>query len=119
MNRFNAWFGDKLALWLSTMACFYFIFALVVVPLFFQHPTDLVGWVQYIVQSIFQGIALPVIGFVARLTGEKQERILKETHDAVMEELVLVRKELEIAQEEQDRLTELIKELHQISNKSP
>jgi cell shape-determining protein MreC len=117
VKRLNAWLGDKLAFWLSTMGCFYLIFALVIVPLFFQHPSNLVGWVQYIVQSIFQGIALPILGFVARISGQKQERVLNETHDAVMDELAMVRNELEIAKEERDTLKELIKELHQISNK--
>jgi cell shape-determining protein MreC len=117
MRRFNDWFGDKLAFWLSTMGCFYLIFALVIVPLFFQHPTDLVGWVQYIVQSIFQGIALPVLGFVARLGGEKQERILNETHDAVMEELAMMKNELELEKEEREDLKKLIEELHRVSKK--
>ncbi|MDB4868306.1 MAG: hypothetical protein JWR03_2639 [Cohnella sp.] len=117
MKRLNQWLGDKLAIWLSTMGCFYLIFALVVVPLFFQHPQDLVGWVQYIVQSIFQGVALPVLGYVARISGEKQERVMNETHDVVMDELAIVKKELALANEERDSLKELIKELHQITQK--
>lgn len=87
MKNFNNWLMDKLAFFLSTIGCFYLVFSLVVIPLFFQHPTDLVGWVQYIVQSIFQGVALPVLGYVARIAGERQEQILKETHDAEMEEI--------------------------------
>ena len=89
LKRLNDWLGDKLALWLSTMGCFYVIFALVVVPLFFQHPVGLVAWVQYVVQSIFQGVALPVLGYVARVAGEKQKRVTNETHDAVIEDLVV------------------------------
>jgi hypothetical protein len=118
VKRINQWLGDKLAIWLSTMGCFYLIFALVVVPLFFQHPQDLVGWVQYIVQSIFQGVALPVLGYVARISGEKQERVMNETHDVVMDELAIVKKELAIANEERDSIKELIKELHQITQKT-
>jgi cell shape-determining protein MreC len=118
VKRINQWLGDKLAIWLSTMGCFYLIFALVVVPLFFQHPKDLVGWVQYIVQSIFQGIALPVLGYVARISGEKQERVMNETHDVVMDELAIVKKELAMANEERDSLKEMIKELHQITQKT-
>jgi cell shape-determining protein MreC len=117
VKRLNQWLGDKLAIWLSTMGCFYLIFALVVVPLFFQHPQDLVGWVQYIVQSIFQGVALPVLGYVARISGEKQERVMNETHDVVMDELAIVKKELALANEERDSLKKLIKELHQITQK--
>jgi hypothetical protein len=113
MRRFNDWLGNKLAIALSTMGCFYLIFALVIVPLFFEHPTDLVGWVQYIVQSIFQGVALPILGYVAMKSGENQERVLNETHDTVMEELALVKEELKLAREERNALQELIEELHQ------
>jgi hypothetical protein len=112
MHHFNDWLGNKLAIFLSTMLCFYLIFALVMVPLFFQHPTDLVGWVQYIVQSIFQGVALPILGYVAMKAGENQERVLNETHDTVMEELALVKEELQLAREERAALQELIEELH-------
>jgi hypothetical protein len=119
INRFNEWLGNKLAIFLSTMACFYIIFALVIVPLFFSAPQGFLAWVQYIVQSIFQGVALPVLGFVAKKVGEDQERMLKETHDTVIEELALVKEELELAKEERASLQELIEELHQhhIGNK--
>jgi hypothetical protein len=120
MGRFNDWLGNKLAILLSTMGCFYIIFALVIVPLFFSHPTDLVSWVQYIVQSLFQGVALPVLGFVAKRVGDRQEQVLNETHDAVIEELaivkeelVLITEELKLAREERITLQKLVEELHQ------
>jgi hypothetical protein len=112
MKSFNDWLGNKLALYLSTMGCFYIIFMLVIVPLFFQHPNDLVGWVQYIVQSIFQGVALPIFGFDMKV-GENQVRVLNETNDTVMQELALVKKELQLAREASATLQELIEELHQ------
>jgi len=117
MKKFNEWFGDKLAFWLSTMGCFYLILALVIVPLFFERPTGLVGWVQYIVQSIFQGIALPVLGYVARIVGDKQEKILTETHDAVMEELTVLKDELRLAREERQALKSLVHELQTSARK--
>jgi hypothetical protein len=112
MRGFNDWLGDKLAIILSTMGCFYVIFALVVVPLFFAHPNDLVGWVQYIVQSIFQGVALPVLGYVSKKVGDSQEKVLNETHDTVMEELSLVKEELQLAKEERASMQILVQELH-------
>ncbi|MGC4378665.1 hypothetical protein WD019_17345 [Fictibacillus sp. Mic-4] len=118
IRRINACIGDKLAYWLSTMACFYVVAALVIIPLFFQHPDTLVGWVQYIVQSIFQGVALPVLGYVARIAGENQEKIINETHDAVMEELTLVKEELALAREHRDALQKLAEELKQQLNKT-
>ncbi|MFF2874970.1 hypothetical protein ACFVR2_01480 [Gottfriedia sp. NPDC057991] len=89
------------------MACFYIVLGFVIIPLFFQSPNTIVEWVQYIIQTIFQGIALPVIGYVARIAGEKDEKIIKETHDAVMEELVLVKEELTLEQEQRNSLQKI------------
>lgn len=111
-RRINDWMGDRLAFWLSTMACFYFITLLVIVPLFFQRPEGLVGWVQYLVQSIFQGVALPVLGYVARIAGERQEKVLIETHDNVSEQLNVLKDELRLAREERQALKALVHEMH-------
>ncbi|MCY0875377.1 MAG: hypothetical protein OWT28_03770 [Firmicutes bacterium] len=111
-RRLNDWLGDRLAFWLSTMACFYFITMLVVVPLFFSRPSGLVGWVQYLVQSIFQGVALPVLGYVARIAGERQEKVLTETHDNVSEQLGVLKDELRLAREERQALKTLVHEMH-------
>jgi len=105
LKQFNNWLGDKLSYWLSTMAMFYIITALVIAPLAFQRPQGLVGWMQYAISVFFQGSALPVLGYVARSTGENQERVLNETHDCVMEELALAR-------EERDEIKMLLAHLH-------
>jgi len=111
-RKVNDWMGDRLAFWLSTMACFYFITLLVIVPLFFERPEGLVGWVQYLVQSIFQGVALPVLGYVARIAGERQEKVLIETHDNVSEQLSVLKDELRLAREERQALKTLVHEMH-------
>jgi len=111
MNRFNDWLGDKLAYWLSTMAMFYIITAMVMVPLFFQRPEGLVGWMQYAISVFFQGAALPVLGYVASRAGDKQERVLNETHDTVIEELRLIKEDLALAHEQWDELEALMTEL--------
>lgn len=113
LQKVNDWIGDKLALWLSTMRCFYLICALVLVPLLFQQPQGIVAWAQYIVQCIFQGVALPVLGYVARMVGASQERTLNETHDAVMEELDIVKEELKLAREERQAMHALVQALRQ------
>lgn len=115
MKRFNNWLGDKLAFGLSTMAAFYIVTAFVLVPLIWQRPDGLIGWVQFLIQSLFQGSALPVLGYVARIGGEKQEQVLRETHDAVMEELAIVKEELALAREERDELKQLLAEIHAIT----
>jgi len=111
LKRFNDWLGDKLAHWLCTMAMFYIITAMVMVPLFFQRPVGLVGWMQYAISVFFQGAALPVLGYVANRAGEKQERVLNETHDTVMEELTLIKEDLALAREQRDELEALMTEL--------
>jgi hypothetical protein len=45
--------------------------------------------------------------------GENQVRVLNETNDTVMQELALVKKELQLAREASATLQELIEELHQ------
>jgi energy-coupling factor transporter ATP-binding protein EcfA2 len=50
---------------------------------------------------------------MAMKSGENQERVLNETHDTVMEELALVKEELQLARKERESLQELIEELHQ------
>lgn len=112
LRRFNDWVGAKISYWLSTMAMFYIISALVVAPLLWQRPQGLVGWMQYAISVFFQGAALPVLGYVARKSGETQERVLIETHDTVMEELALIKDELALAREERDELKILLTELH-------
>ena len=110
LRKVNDYVGDKLAFGLSTMAAFWIVSASVILPLFFQTPHDLVGWVQYLIQSFFQGAALPVLGYVSRIAGERQEKMLNETHDCVMQELDLVKEELALAREERDEIKQLMAE---------
>lgn len=109
LKRFNNWLGDKLAFGLSTMAAFYIVTAFVLIPLIWQRPDGLIGWVQFLVRSLFQGSALPVLGYVSRIAGEK---VLREIHDTVMAEMAIVREELALAREERENMKTLLKEIH-------
>jgi hypothetical protein len=115
MNRFNEWLGDKLSYLLSTMAMFYGIAFLVVAPLFFQRPTNLVTWMQYIVAVFFQGVALPVLGYTSRKSGEIQAQLLRETHDTVMNELDYIKKQQEAARLERSELEKIIAEIKEMT----
>lgn len=115
MKKFNDWLGDKLSYVLSTMAMFYGIAFLVVAPLFFQRPTTLVTWMQYIVAVFFQGVALPVLGYTSRKSGEVQAKMLQETHDTVMKELDYIRKQQESARVERDELQKILVELNDMT----
>jgi hypothetical protein len=92
IKRFNDWLGDKLAFFLSSMVCFYIVSITILSTLFFQKPNGLQAWLIFWITVFFQGVALPVLGYVGRKAGEKQERLLKETHDVVKEELALIKK---------------------------
>jgi len=108
IEMFNDWLGDKLSYWLSTMVMFYFITAMVLVSLAFQQPDGLVGWMQYAISVFFQGAALPVLGYVTRRAGEKQEQVINETHDIVLEELAVIKEQLALSREQHDELEALM-----------
>lgn len=99
-KRFNDRLGDKLAEGLSTMECFYIIMLLVLLPLFFSRPTSPIEWVQYAVQTFFQGVALPVLGYVGWKSGERAEKTINATHAIAMKELKMIKEELALAKEE-------------------
>lgn len=110
-KNFNDWLAERLSVWLSTMAMFYGVAFLVMLPLIWQRPTGMVGWSQYAISVFFQGVALPVLGFVARKEGDRNNRLLSETHDTVMNELVMIRDALKLATEERDELRQIITKL--------
>jgi hypothetical protein len=114
MNKFNDWLGDRLSYWLSTMAVFYGISFLILSTLFFQKPTNIQGWLQYIISIFFQGVALPVLGYTSRKAGDVQARMLKETHDASMLELAIIKKQQEEHTKEHVDQRKIINELHLI-----
>lgn len=108
LKRFNNWLGDKLSYWLSSMAMFYIIAVMILIPLAFERPQDLVGWMQYTIAVFFQGTALPVLGYVGRRAGERQERMIRETHDTVIEELALIKEDLALAHQQRDEFEALM-----------
>jgi hypothetical protein len=103
--KLNNLIANILADVLSTMACFWIVTAMVVVVLFWQRPTSLVGWITYISTAIFQASALPVLAFVAKKEGVAQQALLQDTHDQVMSELRLI-------SESHDDLRELVSQVH-------
>jgi len=66
---------------LSSMTMFWLISILVIVPLFFNQPTTIVGWMQYLVSVFFQGVALPVLAYIAKLSGERTDGIIRKIEE--------------------------------------
>lgn len=85
-RRVNGWVADKLAVALSSMETFWVLVAIDWLALILQAPTGPQGWLQYLVQSVFQGIALPVLAFVAVKEGQIIRQVIQETHDTAMAE---------------------------------
>lgn len=106
-NKINDYIGDKLSDGLSTMEVFYLVVIMVLLPLCWQVPTSLIAWVQYLSSTILQAVALPLLAYTTKKSGESQEKIIRETHDVLMNELDLIQ-ELHKAQLE---LMEEIKKL--------
>lgn len=116
MRKFSDWLGGKLAYGLSTMECFYLITILVMLPLIWQRPNGVVPWMQYCISVFFQGVALPVLGYVSRKAGESSEKITLETHDTVMAEMAMIKEYLVMAKEEREIQKDMMEDLHHLMN---
>lgn len=100
LKRFNDWLADRMAYWFSTMACFYLVALLTLSALYFDTPKNIQGWLMYWIGIFFPAVALPILGYVSRKAGETQEKTINETHDAVLEELALVKEQLALVKEQ-------------------
>lgn len=105
LTKFNNWLADRLADSLSSMSCFWVITSMVIVVLFWQRPSTLVGWVTYFSTAVFQASALPVLGFVSNKQSNRLQALMQETHDATMGELKLI-------SESHDDLKVLVSQVH-------
>jgi len=76
-QNFNDKLADKLSYSLSAMATFYVILLLVLVPLIYNQPSNLVAWSAYLCSVLFQGIALPILGYTSRKGSEKADRMME------------------------------------------
>jgi uncharacterized membrane protein len=110
MQKLNNFIASKLSVVMSSMWLFWLL-ALILIVLWLVMPNDektnpytiALFWIS----TAFQAIALPVLAFVSNLQGDRAEKIAKETHDAVMKELKLLRDE----QSEMKKLLNLEKSL--------
>lgn len=87
LKDFNFKLANKLADMLSTMAMFYLITFLVFSILIFQMPKTPLEWIAFIVQTFFQGVALPVLAFVSKVESEKTNKIITDIYDRTLDQL--------------------------------
>ena len=69
---------------LSSMIMFWIIALMVIIPLYFNQPTNLVGWIQYIISVFFQGVALPVLGYTSKLSGKRTDEVIAKIEELSM-----------------------------------
>jgi membrane protein implicated in regulation of membrane protease activity len=93
INKANNFLANKMSIIMSSMWLFWILAVVIVVAGLMQPPDTPYMFVMFVISAGFQAVALPVLAFVSNIQGERQEKVMKETHDAVMKELKLVREE--------------------------
>ena len=106
MRKLNDYIADRMSMGLSTMTAFYLIFFLVFIPLFYTQPINLVAWASYMCSVVFQGIALPVLGYTSRKASDKSDAVNKK----IMELLEEVDKLSTLIENQQEYLIKKIDE---------
>lgn len=88
-------------------------YILTIVPLFKSQPHGIIAWTMYVVQTIFQGAALPLLGYVSRGVG----KLVQEMHDVIVKR---VNERIDDIEEkvtqEHDELKALLNEIHKSKN---
>jgi len=113
INKFNDFIADKLSYSLSIMLTFYVVALLVAIPLFYVQPTSMVAWVSYICSVIFQGLALPVLGYTARKSGDKADSMMREMFEMTKK----IEKLTELIEKQQIHLHEDVEEIITLEKK--
>lgn len=109
IDSFNDYLADKLSYMLATMAMFYIITLLVLIPLLYSQPTSFVAWASYVCSVIFQGVALPVLGYTARKSSDKSDKII----GAMSATTDRIEHMIEQMEKQQDQMTYIISMVEQ------
>lgn len=110
LNKFNDYLADRLSYILSIMTTFYVISFLVLIPLFYSQPTSFVGWASYLCSVVFQGLALPVLGYTARKSGDKTDSMMKDMFEMTKK----IEKLTEIIEKQQIHLHKDVEEIKEL-----
>lgn len=115
LNKFNNFIADKLSYILSIMTTFYVVSLLVSIPLFYSQPNSIVAWASYLCSVVFQGLALPVLGYTARKSGEKSDKMMKDMYKMTKK----IEKLTELIERQQEHLHKDVEEIRDLENKKP
>jgi len=110
LNKFNDYLADRLSYILSIMTTFYVISFLVLIPLFYSQPTSFVAWASYLCSVVFQGLALPVLGYTARKSGDKTDSMMKDMFEMTKK----IEKLTEIIEKQQIHLHKDVEEIKEL-----
>lgn len=110
LSKFNDYLADRLSYILSIMTTFYVISFLVFIPLFYSQPTSFVAWVSYLCSVVFQGLALPVLGYTARKSGDKADSMMKDMFEMTKK----IEKLTEIIEKQQIHLHKDVEEIRDL-----
>ena len=94
LNNFNNKLANVLADILSNMYFFWFCVCLDLYGLVAQPPQTTLGWCNYISQTCIQLLALSVLAFVSKISSERQEKVIRETHNMIIEQLRINKDEI-------------------------
>ena len=93
MKRFNDFIASKMSIILSSMWLFWLLAVVLIVLWVMDPPSTPFDIALFVISTAFQAVALPVLAFVSNIQGDRQEKLTKETHEAVLKELKLLREE--------------------------
>ena len=91
INHFNYWLMSGLANANASAWTFYLLVFAIIKVWTITPPHTPLDWLQQIVSILYQGAALPLISFVSKLEGDKQAKIINETHDTTLEEFKVLK----------------------------
>jgi uncharacterized membrane protein len=94
MGRFNEWLGLRVTRVVGSMYCAY-AFALLTLTSLPSNLDSVAHFVQWVSTSFLQLVLLSVILVGQEIQSRQSEALLRETHDAVFEELKLLRHTME------------------------
>ena len=93
IDKFNDWIANKLAFVLSSMWLFWILIVVLTVLWFLDPPDNAFEVSLFVISTAFQAVALPVLALVNKIQGDRQEKVTRETHSAVLAELNLLKQE--------------------------
>jgi low affinity Fe/Cu permease len=107
---------------LSSMTMFIVITILVIVPIFFVQPVGVVGWIQYVVSVFFQGVALPVLGYIAKISGSRTDAIIAKIEslsEQIAQNTINIEKMTEKIHEDVDSIIEDVEDIeYEVTDKN-